>query len=116
MRFLAAGGLLLYGFANLFAAAVDLLRVRRLAWEIDAALLATGGVLALSGILALRRSKRAFMVAACGLALTFGGRPRRRVAAAALAIFNERVLGLGDPSHHIFRGAYSLLVLWAVYR
>ncbi len=102
MRLLAIVGLGLYGLANVFAGAYDLAAERRLPVGVDAALLVTGALLVVAVVLAVRRSASAFGVAAFALLL-----------AAALAVFNERVLGLGHPSHHIVRGLYTLVVFGA---
>lgn len=105
MRLAAILGILLYGAANVFAGFYDLVMERRLAWGVDAGLLVTGALLVLAGILGWRRSRSAFPVAVVALVLAF-----------ALAVFNERILGLGHPGHHLFRGAYTVMVLWAAYR
>jgi len=105
MRLVAIVGLLLYGVANLFAGSFDLATARRLPLGVDVGLLVTGALLLWAAALGLRRSRSAFLVAVTAL-----------VAAFALAVFNERVLGLGHPSHHLVRGAYTVLVLWAAYR
>ncbi len=105
MRVIAVGGLLLYGVANLFAGLFDLATDRGLALGVDAALLITGGLLVASGILAMRRSRFAFRAGSLALVL-----------ALALAVFNERVLGLGHPSHHIMRGLYTVAVFWSLWK
>ena len=105
MRILGIAGLLLYGIANIFAGTYDLLVAHTLSVGADAALLGTGALLTTAAIFAIRRAPSAFGMAVASLVL-----------ASALAIFNERVLRLGHPSHHLVRGAYTVLVLWAVWR
>jgi hypothetical protein len=105
MRLAAIGGLLLYGLANVVAGSFDLVTVHRLGAGVDAALLLTGALLLLAGILTVRHSRFAFPAAVVGLGMAF-----------ALAVFNERFLGLGHPLHHLVRGLYTALVLWAAYR
>jgi hypothetical protein len=105
MRFLASGGLLLYGLANVVAGFFDLVTVHRWGTGVDAALLLTGALLLLAGILTVLRSRFAFAAAVVSLGTAF-----------ALAVFNERFLGLGHPGHHLVRGLYTALVLWAAYR
>ena len=101
MRILTGIGLLLYGIANLFAGTYDLSTARTLPFAVNGILLITGLVLIIAGVQVMRASRRAFAITVIALA-----------AASALAVFNERVLGLGHPSHHIVRGAYTLLLLW----
>ncbi len=102
MRLLAIVGLGLYGLANLFAGAY-VAAEGSLPVGVDAALLVTGALFVVAVVLAVRRSAFAFRVAVLALLL-----------ASALAVFNERVLGLGHPSHHIVRGLYTLVVFGAV--
>jgi hypothetical protein len=105
MKALSVGGLLLYGVANLFAGTLDLAAERDLPLGVDVGLVVTGGVLLGSAVLVARGSENAFSAALIGLLLASG-----------LAVSNERVLGLGDPSHHLIRGPYTLVVLWASWR
>jgi hypothetical protein len=105
VRLAAIGGLLLYGLANIVAGFLDWVTVHRLSAGVDTALLLTGALLLLAGILTVLRSRFAFPAAVVSLGLAF-----------ALAVFNERVLGLGHPAHHLVRGLYTALVLWAAFR
>jgi hypothetical protein len=105
MRLLAILGLGLYGVANLFAGIYDWSVVGRLTPRDDLLLIITGAVLVTAAALVARRARRARAATIAAMVL-----------ASALAAYNERVLGLGHPSHHLVRGAYTLLVLWAVWR
>jgi hypothetical protein len=105
MRVIAIGGLGVYGVANLLAGIVDIALEGRLARHVEALLVFVGVVLLIGAILVARESSRAWMGALTGLVLASG-----------LALYNERVLGLGHPSHHLIRGAYTLVVLIAVWK
>jgi hypothetical protein len=105
MRLFAIAGLGLYGVANVFAGTYDLVSLGSLAIGVDAALLVTGGLLLIATVLVLRGSVAALRVGVVAL-----------LSALVLAVFNERVFGLGQPSHHIFRGLYTIVVVWAVFK
>jgi hypothetical protein len=105
MRVAAVVGLGLYGIANVFAAAYDLETGGQPPLFVDLLVLGTGLLLlaAMASVAWQRGPIRS--LALIGLVLAF-----------LLAVYNERVLGLGDPFHHLIRGAFSLAVLWAVWR
>ena len=103
MRALATGGLWLYGAANVLAGVADLVARRGLPVAVSLGLIGTGILLIGAGLLTLRRSSHALQAALVALVL-----------ALALAVFNERVLGFGHPTHHFARVAFTLLILWSV--
>lgn len=105
MRALAIGALWLYGAANVVAGAADLAVQHALPVPVAFLLMATGALLIAGGVLSLRGSSHAvsFSAMALGFALVLG-------------VFNERVLGLGHPSHHVVRGAVTAAVMWLVWR
>ena len=105
MRSLAIGGLWLYGAANILAGVADLAIQQVLPLAVALALIAVGALLVLSGVLTLRGSQHAVAHSAAALSL-----------ALLLAVFNERVLGLGHPSHHIVRGLVTVAIMWLVWR
>lgn len=105
MRLSAIIGLFLYGAANLFAGIYGVTVVGGLPVHVTALLILTGFLLSVASVLLLRRSPNAIIIAAISL-----------VSAFALALYNERILGAGHPSHHLFRGAFAVLVLWAAIR
>jgi hypothetical protein len=105
MRTLVLLGLGLYGAANLFAGIYDFAVAKELAGHTQVALVLTGALLTVSAVVVARRTQHARIITISSLVLAF-----------VLAVYNERVLGLGQPIHHLFRGTYSLLLLWPVFR
>jgi uncharacterized membrane protein len=105
MRALAIFGLSIYGLANLFAGIFNWATIGSLPTYVNATLLLSGVVFLFAVVSLARRARYGRFIAILSLVL-----------ASALAGYNERVLGLGHPSHHLIPGAYTLLVLWAVIR
>jgi hypothetical protein len=105
MRVLAVGGLALYGVANLFAGVVDITGEHRLPGHVEVLLIITGVLLLVGTVLVAKGLGQGWSVALTAIVL-----------ASLLAVYNERVLGLGHPSHHLIRGPYTLLVLYAAWR
>jgi hypothetical protein len=105
MRAVAIGLLWLYGAANVVAGTADLLAQHSLPVTIALGLIVSGALLAAAGVLTARGSPHALLVTLISVALAF-----------ALALFNERVLGLGHPSHHIGRGLLTAVIVWSVWR
>jgi hypothetical protein len=95
----------LYGVANVLAGAYDLITEARLAPHVAVALVGTGALLMVATIAVAVGSQQARAIAIVALVL-----------ASALAVYNERALDLGHPTHHMVRGLYTLLLLWVVVR
>lgn len=97
-------GIALYGVANIFAGTYDLFVTRQWPLYVDFALVISGLLFAVAYLSVLRSLRRSLALVILALAV-----------ASAIALYNERVLGLGDPSHHLFRAAYTLIVFGAAY-
>jgi len=97
-------GIGLYCVANLSAGFFDILNVHRLPIAIDLILIISGILFLLTFVLILKEKKNWFLMILVSLLI-----------ASVIAIYNERVFGLGDPTHHIFRGIYTLIIFGIAY-
>ena len=97
-------GIGLYSVANLFAGTFDLIVTQSLPMLDAFALLLSGLVFVATFYFVWKERAGWFWMVIIALGI-----------ASAIAVFNERVLGLGHPSHHIYRGTYTLIVFVAAY-
>jgi presenilin-like A22 family membrane protease len=104
MKIITLIGVGLYSIANIFAGFFELAGPRYLPTVIAVMLILSGLLFALSFYYILKEKNGWFVLTISGLVLAFG-----------IALFNERILGLGNPSHHIYRGFYSLLIMCSAY-
>jgi hypothetical protein len=92
--------LVLYGIANLLAGGSDLFVVNQLPAYMAIFLVVSGILFLAAAHFGFRNRPVIFILTLAATLFAFG-----------LAIYNERVLGLGLPVHHLFRGIFSLILI-----
>lgn len=94
----------LYCLANLFAGLYDLFNVHILPITVDIFLILSGLVFLTAIYFIWKERKGWFWLVIISL-----------VIASLIALYNERILDMGHPTHHIYRGAYTLVIFVVAY-
>lgn len=97
-------GIFLYSLANLFSGFYDLLKIKSLPIEIDLVLILSGILFVITFVFILKNLKYWFFMVLISLLI-----------ASTIALYNEKILGSGDPTHHIYRGIFSVIILGIAY-
>ena len=104
MKIILIISLTIYGIANLFAGGSDLFLLNQLPVYISILLVLSGILFFITVYAVLKEKSVLLLLTIVSTLLAF-----------SLAIYNERILGLGHPSHHIIRGVLSIGIIYISY-